>query len=99
MAPPNPLELLKQALATAATGDAVATKADFEKALKAAEFGDGGPDDPPAGVGQLDDGKFTVNVDQASLPESAKLILGETLGFNYTVDPRVQGTVTLVSNR
>jgi len=42
MAPPNPLELLKQALATAATGDAVATKADFEKALKAAEFGDGG---------------------------------------------------------
>ena len=42
MAPPNPLELLKQALATAATGDVNATKADFDKAMKAAEFGDGG---------------------------------------------------------
>ena len=50
-------------------------------------------------MGALDDGKFTVNVDQASLPESAKLILGETLGYNYTIDPRVQGSVTLVSNR
>ncbi|MFO1130844.1 MAG: type II secretion system secretin GspD [Hyphomicrobiales bacterium] len=67
--------------------------------MSAADFGDGGGGDPPAGVGQLDDGKFTVNVDQASLPESAKLILGETLGYNYTIDPRVQGTVTLVSNR
>jgi general secretion pathway protein D len=67
--------------------------------MSAADFGDGGTEDPPAGVGQLDDGKFTVNVDQASLPESAKLILGETLGYNYTIDPRVQGTVTLVSNR
>ena len=42
MAPPNPLELLKQALATAATGDVAATKAGFDKAMKAAEFGDGG---------------------------------------------------------
>lgn len=67
--------------------------------MSAADFGDGGGGDPPAGVGQLDDGKFTVNVDQASLPESAKLILGETLGYNYTIDPRVQGTVTLISNR
>jgi len=67
--------------------------------MSAAEFADGGIGDPPVGVGALDDGKFTVNVDQASLPESAKLILGETLGYNYTVDPRVQGTVTLVSNR
>lgn len=67
--------------------------------MSASDFGDGGGGDPPAGVGALDDGKFTVNVDQASLPESAKLILGETLGYNYTIDPRVQGTVTLVSNR
>lgn len=67
--------------------------------MSAADFADGGGGDPPAGVGALDDGKFTVNVDQASLPESAKLILGETLGYNYTIDPRVQGTVTLVSNR
>lgn len=66
--------------------------------MSAADFGDT-TGEPPAGVGALDDGKFTVNVDQASLPESAKLILGETLGYNYTIDPRVQGTVTLVSSR
>ena len=33
MAPPNPLELLKLALATAAKGDVAATKADFDKAM------------------------------------------------------------------
>lgn len=41
MANPNAIELLKKALATAGTGDVAATKADFEKAMKAAEFGDG----------------------------------------------------------
>jgi len=56
-------------------------------------------EEPPPGVGAEPDGKFTVNMDQAALPEAAKLILGETLGFNYIVDPRVQGTVSLVSNR
>lgn len=55
--------------------------------------------EPPPGIGTQRDGKFTVNIDQASLPEAAKLILGETLGYNYIVDPRVQGSVTLVSNR
>jgi len=56
-------------------------------------------EEPPPGVGAQEDGKFTVNVDQASLPEAAKLILGETLGFNYVLDSRTQGSVTLVSNR
>lgn len=58
----------------------------------------GDSEEPPPGVGAQDDGKFTVNVDQASLPEAAKLILGETLGYTYIVDPRVQGSVSLVSN-
>ncbi len=56
-------------------------------------------EEPPPGVGAKEDGKFTVNVDQAVLAEAARLILGETLGFNYVLDPRTQGTVTLVSNR
>jgi general secretion pathway protein D len=55
--------------------------------------------EPPPGVGEQDDGTFTVNMDQASIAEAAKLILGETLGFNYILDSRLQGTVTLVSNR
>lgn len=41
MAPTNAIELLKKALATAGSGDVAATKADFDKAMKAAEFGDG----------------------------------------------------------
>lgn len=56
-------------------------------------------EEPPPGVGAQPDGRFTVNVDQATLPEAAKLILGETLGYNYTLDSRVQGSITLVSNR
>ena len=38
-------------------------------------------------------------MDEATIGEAAKLILGETLGYNYILDPRVQGSVTLVSNR
>lgn len=55
--------------------------------------------EPPPGVGEQEDGTFTVNMDQASIAEAAKLILGETLGFNYILDSRLQGSVTLVSNR
>lgn len=55
--------------------------------------------EPAPGVGAQDDGTFTVNMDQATIAEAAKLILGETLGYNYVLDPRVQGSITLVSNR
>jgi general secretion pathway protein D len=55
--------------------------------------------EPAPGVGAQDDGTFTVNINQASIAEAAKLILGETLGYNYILDPRVQGSITLVSNR
>ena len=44
-------------------------------------------------------GKFSINIDGAEMAQAAKLILGETLGLNYIVDPRVQGTVTLASSR
>ena len=54
--------------------------------------------DAPPGITEAD-GKFTVNVDRAEINEVSKLILGETLGFNYVVDPRVQGTITLSSSR
>jgi general secretion pathway protein D len=54
--------------------------------------------DPPPGVVQAD-GKYTINVDRADIAEVAKLVLGETLGLNYIIDPRVQGTITLSSSR
>jgi len=56
-------------------------------------------DEPPAGVSAQDTGKFTINLDAAPVADAAKLILGETLGYNYTIDPNINSTVTMVSNR
>lgn len=58
-------------------------------------------DDPPSGLAQQEDGKFTINLDAASVAEASKLILGETLGYNYTIDPNLlqSSTITMVSNR
>ncbi len=53
---------------------------------------------PPPGVTESD-GKFSINLDRADINEASRLVLGETLGLNYVVDPRVQGTVTLSSSR
>jgi general secretion pathway protein D len=58
---------------------------------------DGG--EPAAGVAEKEDGKFTVNLDGATVAEASKLILGETLGYNYTVDPNLPASITMVSNR
>lgn len=51
---------------------------------------------PPrsGGVTASGDG-FLINIDGASIPEAAKLILGDTLKENYIVDPQVEGTITL----
>ncbi len=60
-----------------------------------------GPDGgmlPAPGVTE-EGGKFSINIDGAEMAQAAKLVLGETLGLNYIVDPRVQGTITLSSSR
>ena len=54
--------------------------------------------DPPAGVTE-NNGKYSLNLDRADINEASRLVLGETLGLNYVVDPRVQGTITLSSSR
>jgi general secretion pathway protein D len=54
--------------------------------------------EPPPGVVDTN-GKYTINIDKAGINEAAKLILSETLGLNYLVDPRVQGTITLSTAR
>jgi general secretion pathway protein D len=54
--------------------------------------------EPPPGVVESQ-GRFTINVDRADVADAAKLILGETMGFSYVIDPRVQGTITLSSSR
>jgi general secretion pathway protein D len=47
----------------------------------------------PAGEG------YELNYDNAPISTVAKTILGETLGLGYTIDPRVQGTVSMSSGR
>src|ERR1700737_2029713 len=45
----------------------------------------------PSGAG------VELNFDGADVQSVAKTVLGDTLGINFVVDPRVQGTVTLAS--
>jgi general secretion pathway protein D len=47
----------------------------------------------PAGDG------YELNFDNAPIATVAKTILGETLNLGYTIDPRVQGTVSMSSGR
>jgi general secretion pathway protein D len=41
------------------------------------------------------EGEITLNFVNADLQEVIKAVLGDTLGLNYVIDPRVQGAVTL----
>jgi general secretion pathway protein D len=45
------------------------------------------------------DGKFTLNFESAELAEVAKVILGDTLHVNYTINPKVSGKVSLQTSR
>jgi general secretion pathway protein D len=42
---------------------------------------------------------FELNFENTPLTTVAKVILGDILGLGYTIDPRVQGTVSLASGR
>ncbi|MFL5259366.1 MAG: type II secretion system secretin GspD [Hyphomicrobiales bacterium] len=45
------------------------------------------------------EGGYQINLDNASIADATKLILGDTLGETYVLDPRVQGTITISSAR
>jgi general secretion pathway protein D len=42
---------------------------------------------------------YDLNFENAPIATLAKVILGDILGVGYTIDPRVQGTVSLASGR
>jgi len=44
-------------------------------------------------------GEIKLNFQNANLLEVVKVVLGDMLGVNYVVDPRVQGAVTLQTSR
>ncbi|HEX6013680.1 MAG TPA: type II secretion system secretin GspD [Geminicoccaceae bacterium] len=50
---------------------------------------------PQAGVVQRSAEGVQLNFDQAEIRDVVKVILGDILGVSYTVDPEVQGQVTL----
>ncbi len=58
--------------------------------------GDGAPDIPPI---TTNDGGYSLNFVEAELPEVVRAVLEDALGLNYSIDPRVQGTVTLQTSR
>jgi general secretion pathway protein D len=61
----------------------------------------------PTPTGSLPDGAkandgnkgYEINFENTSVATAAKAILGDILGVGYTIDPRVQGTVSLSSGR
>nr|WP_183998337.1 type II secretion system secretin GspD [Rhizobium wenxiniae] len=52
---------------------------------------------PPIATGTTSKGGegFSLNLVDAPIPVAAKSVLGDALGLNYTVDPRISGKVTL----
>ena len=57
----------------------------------------GGPGAPGGAPGSGEG--VDLNFDNAPVTAVAKVILGDILGLGYSVDPRVQGTITLSSGR
>ena len=53
-----------------------------------------GSADLAAAVGDLGGGSVTLNFVDADVKEVVSVLLGETLGLNYVVDPAVSGSVT-----
>ena len=52
-----------------------------------------------AAAREQSDGEIKLNFQNANLLEVIKIILGDTLQINYTVDPNVQGTVSMQTMR
>lgn len=55
------------------------------------------PSGPPVAIAE--NGGVTLNFVDADIADVVAAILGETLGMNYEIDPRVQGTVTVRTAR
>jgi general secretion pathway protein D len=59
---------------------------------------DGSSRDAPAPSASGGEG-YDLSFENAPIANVAKVVLGDILGVGYTIDPRVQGTVTLASGR
>ncbi len=64
-------------------------------------YGTGGTERPRvSGIEPTPDGSgYELNFENTPIATVTKVILGDILGVGYTIDPRVQGTITLASGR
>lgn len=91
---------------TASTGpiDLSDPEADEPLADRVVELGSGGLIGAPsprsrASVASGAGGAVTLNVVDGNLREVVRLVLEDTLGVNYIIDPGIQGTITLQTTR
>jgi general secretion pathway protein D len=81
------------ASATAGSGQGRSENAALYEGVEVTAVSDERPQNASRGSG------FDLNFENAPVGTVAKVVLGDILGVGYTIDPRVQGTVSLVSVR
>jgi len=82
------------AAAGAATGQGRAAQPALYEGVEVTAVSDERPQNAARG-----NGGFDLNFENAPVATVAKVVLGDIMGVGYTIDPRVQGTVSLVSVR
>jgi general secretion pathway protein D len=87
--------LPRQPQSVASTDDAAGARARpaLYEGTAVSDVSDARPQTAASGNG------FELNFENTPVATVAKVVLGDILGTGYTIDPRVQGTVTLVSVR
>jgi general secretion pathway protein D len=90
----------KEVATTNAGGTETVKRGVFPTSVSSTESGPNTSTDakPPFQAAPAGEG-YELNFDNAPIATVAKTILGETLGLGYTIDPRVQGTVSMSSGR
>jgi general secretion pathway protein D len=78
---------------TASSGQGGASRAAMYEGTEVTAVSDDRPQPSSSGNG------FDLNFENTPVATVAKVVLGDILGVGYTIDPRVQGTVSLVSVR
>ena len=74
------------------TGQAPLTAAPTQPGLRPVAYVD-------AGVSGAEEGKFQVTFENADINAVARAILGDSLKTNYSIDPRVHGTISMSAQR
>jgi general secretion pathway protein D len=86
-------QAVAQESGTSGRSEATSYYGQDDQAAQSAQSGKPGAQPSPGGEG------YELNFENAAVSTVAKVILGDILKVGYTIDPRVQGTVTIASGR